>query len=148
MFRLDLFRLGSLERTVFLSRHIRSICTCTVEIFFSGFAEQSMKWNEIRNQQQQEKQQQKQLGEERQQQKKITPYMNNPYAPSTVGTTVTNISTTQRQYAPQTNINANYHMQDQGKETIYNIQHTIYLSSAKNKSCPSLLMVFLQTRPT
>lgn len=63
-----------------------------------------MKWNEFRQQQKQGLEQQK---------KQTQPtYLDNPYAPSTIGTTVTNLSTATRQYAPQSHVNINYQMQE------------------------------------
>ena len=67
-----------------------------------------MKWNEIRNQQKPPTQQQQQ------QPKKLE----NPYSPSMVGTTVTNLSTSTRQYTPQTN-NNNTNTNIHGQGTVY-----------------------------
>ena len=71
-----------------------------------------MKWNEIRNQQKPPTQQQ--------QPKKLE----NPYSPSMVGTTVTNLSTSTRQYTPQTN-NNNTNTNIHGQGTVYT---TLFIS--------------------
>ena len=75
-----------------------------------------MKWNEIRNQQKPPTTQQQQ----QQQPKKLE----NPYSPSMVGTTVTNLSTSTRQYTPQTN-NNNTNTNIHGQSTVFT---TLFIS--------------------
>ena len=72
-----------------------------------------MKWNEIRNQQQQDKQK---PPTQQQQPKKLE----NPYSPSMVGTTVTNLSTATRPQINNNNISTSYNMDAQGTQHFLN----------------------------